>query len=203
VLGEGDPLVVGSGAASVDVWWGSYSPPEAAAIGALDDYVPPDGILVAAGRPGHGIGGFRRSHEEALEAARVAALAGGDAAAVMRYERVELAALLASDLPKARAFVAARLGPLAAATESAGRLRETLLAFLAANGSGTRAAKELYVHHNTVAYRVKRAEELLGRRVTDDPIELTCALTLAAVLGSAVLAGDEEGVVVGTSQAPD
>jgi hypothetical protein len=43
-----------------------------------------------------------------------------------------------------------------------------------------------------VTYRVKRAEELLGRRVTDEPIELTCALTLAAVLGSAVLAADED-----------
>ena len=121
----------------------------------------------------------------------MAALAGGDAAAVMRYDRVELVSLLASDFPRARAFVAARLGPLAAPTESAARLRETVLAFLAANGSGTRAAKELYVHHNTVAYRVKRAEELLGRSVTDEPIELTCALTLAAVLGSAALDGDE------------
>ena len=68
------------------------------------------------------------------------------------------------------------------------RLRETVLAFLGHGGSGTRAAKDLHVHQNTVTYRVKRAEELLGRRVSDDPIELTCALTLAAVLGPAVLA---------------
>jgi hypothetical protein len=199
-LGAGEPLVVGSGAASVDVWWGAYEPPQPAT---LDNYAPPDGIFVAVGRPGHGTDGFRRSHAEALEAARVAALAGGDAAAVMRYERVELVSLLANDFPRAKAFVAARLGPLAAPTEPAARLRETVLAFLAANGSGTRAAKELFVHHNTVAYRVKRAEELLGRSVTDEPSELTCALTLAAVLGSAVLNGDEDGVVVGTPQAAD
>ena len=188
VLGAGEPLAVSSGAASVDVWWGSYEPPE---VAAFDDYVPPDGILVAAGRPDRGIDGFRRSHVEALEAARVAALAGEDAAAVTRYERVELASLLASDLPRARAFVAARLGPLAAPTEPAARLRETVLAYLAANGSATRVAKELFVHHNTVAYRVKRAEELLGRRVTEEPVELTCALALAAALGSAVLAGED------------
>ena len=200
VLGAGEPLVVGSGAASVDVWCGAYAPPEAAA---LADYVPPEEILVAVGRPGHGLGGFRRSHAEALEAARVAALAGGAAAAVTCYERVELVSLLASDFPRARAFVAARLGPLAAATEPAARLRETVLAFLAANGSGTRAAKELYVHPNTVGYRVKRAEELLGHGVSDDPVELTCALTLAAVLGSTVLTGGEDGVLVGTPQAAD
>jgi hypothetical protein len=195
-LGGGEPLVVGSGAASVDVWWGAYTPP---AMAALDAYVPPEGILVAVGRPDHGIDGFRRSHAEALEAARVAALAGEAAAAVMRYEHIELVSLLASDFPRARAFVAARLGPLAAATEPAARLRETVLAFLAANGSSTRVAKELFVHHNTVAYRVKRAEELLGRRVTDEPIELTCALSLAAALGPAVLAGAEDDGEAGLS----
>jgi DNA-binding PucR family transcriptional regulator len=51
-----------------------------------------------------------------------------------------------------------------------------------------RAAKELYVHPNTVTYRIKRAEELLGRRVAEDPVELMCALMLADTLGTAVLA---------------
>ena len=60
-----------------------------------------------------------------------------------------------------------------------------------AGGSATRVAKELYVHHNTVAYRVKRVEELLGRRLSERPVELLCALTLAGTLGSAVLADDE------------
>jgi DNA-binding PucR family transcriptional regulator len=83
--------------------------------------------------------------------------------------------------------VARQLGPLASSDEPAERLRETVLAFLASGGSATRVAKELYIHQNTVGYRVKRAEELLGRRVTESPIELTCALTLAAALGSAVL----------------
>ena len=59
--------------------------------------------------------------------------------------------------------------------------------YLAAGGSAKRAAAELYVHQNTVTYRIKRAEELLGRSVTEDPVELICALTLAATLGAAVL----------------
>ena len=106
---------------------------------------------------------------------------------VVDYARVELVSLLASDLPRARAFVASRLGPLAAPDEPTERLRETVLVFLAIGGRSARAAKELYVHQNTVAYRVKRAEELLGRRVTEDPVELICALTLADTLGPAVL----------------
>jgi DNA-binding PucR family transcriptional regulator len=91
--------------------------------------------------------------------------------------------------------VATRLGSLAAPDEPAERLRETALAFLVAGGSATRLAKQLFVHQNTVAYRVKRAEELLGRRITDDPIELLCALTLAAVLGTSVLADDGDAAV--------
>jgi hypothetical protein len=50
---------------------------------------------------------------------------------------------------------------------------------------------------------VKRAEELLGGGVSDEPVALTCGLTLAAVLGSAVLTGGESGVLVGTPQAAD
>jgi DNA-binding PucR family transcriptional regulator len=106
---------------------------------------------------------------------------------VVGYAQVELVSLLASDLPRARDFVATRLGPLAAAGELAQRLRETLSAFLRAGGRSVRAAKELYVHQNTVVYRVKRAEELLGGSVTDEPLELMCALLLVGTLGPAVL----------------
>ena len=55
-------------------------------------------------------------------------------------------------------------------------------------GSSSGVAKDLYIHQNTVAYRIKRAEELLGRPVSEDQVELSCALTLAVGLGSAVLA---------------
>ena len=98
------------------------------------------------------------------------------------YPRVELVPLLATNLRRARAFVARQLGPLASPDEPAERLRETVL------------RRERHPRRegalrppDTVVYRVERAEELLGRRVTESPIELTCALTLAAALGPAVL----------------
>jgi DNA-binding PucR family transcriptional regulator len=186
-LGKGEPLVVASGAARFDVWWGSFDAP---ATDALERYEPPPGVRVAFGRPGEGIPGFRRSHAEALQAARIGSLARDGEVAVTSYAKVELVTLLAGDLPRARAFVAGQLGPLASTDEPAERLRDTVLAFLASGGSATRVAKELYVHQNTVAYRVKRAEELLGHKVSESPIELTCALKLAAVLGPAVLADE-------------
>jgi DNA-binding PucR family transcriptional regulator len=189
-LGPGRPLVVASGAARFDVWWGSFDPP---VTDALDRYEPPAGVHVSFGRPGDGVAGFRSSHAEALQAARICSLAGSTRSPVTSYARVELVSLLASDLPRARTFVAGQLGPLASTAEPAARLRDTVLAFLASGGSATRVAKDLYVHQNTVVYRVKKAEELLGRRVNERPIELTSALTLAAALGPAVLAHEDSG----------
>ena len=184
-LGSAQPLVLASGAARFDVWCGSFDAPETEA---LERYEPPPEVLVAFGTPGRGIAGFRKSHAEALQAARIGSLAGGQA--VTGYADVELVSLLAGDLPRARAFVTGQLGPLASTAEPAERLRDTMLAFLRSGGSATRVAKELYVHQNTVAYRIKRAEEILGRKVSERPTELSCALTLAAVLGPAVLASE-------------
>jgi DNA-binding PucR family transcriptional regulator len=192
VIGPGQPLIVASGAARFDVWCGSFT---AAVTDGLERYEPPAGVLVAFGMPAHGCAGFRTSHAEALEAARIGSLAGG--VAVTSYAKVELVSLLAGDLARARAFVARQLGPLASTAQPAQRLRETVLAFMVSGGSATRVAKELYVHQNTVTYRVKRAEEMLGRKVTVRPIELTCALTLAGVLGPAVLAGEDGRVELG------
>jgi DNA-binding PucR family transcriptional regulator len=104
-LGPGEPLVIASGLASLDVWWGSYEPVGTAA---LERYEPPEGVRIAFGVPARDVAGFRRSHVEAVQAARVAALAGDSATTVTSYRRVELVSLLASDLPRARRFVAAR-----------------------------------------------------------------------------------------------
>jgi hypothetical protein len=186
-VGVGVPVVVASGAARFDVWCGGFEPP---ATDALEGYEPPPGVFVAFGKPAKGVAGFRSSHAQAVQAARIRSLASGGTARVTSYARVELVSLLASDLPRARAFVTGQLGPLASTEEPAERLRETVLAFLVSGGSPSRVAKDLHVHQNTVSYRVKQAEEMLGRQLDQSPVELTCALTLAAALGPAVLAGE-------------
>lgn len=187
VHGASEPLVVTAAMASLDAWIASAGPFAPAALAELEAHEPAGGIRVAVGRPGAGIDGFRRSHAQAQHAARVALLAGAAARPVTTYARVEVVSLMSSDLPRAREFVAGQLGALAVDTEATARLRETLLALLLTGGSTSQAAKDLFVHHNTVSYRVKRAEELLGRRMTDDLIGLAAALNLAASLGAAVL----------------
>jgi DNA-binding PucR family transcriptional regulator len=189
-IASGEPLVIASGAARFDVWCGSFDPP---ATEVLESYEPPPRVLVAFGKPGKGVVGFRNSHREAKQAARIGALVVDAEPSMTSYARIELVSLLTSDLPRARAFVATQLGPLAVTGGTAERLRETVLAFLLSGGSPTRVAEKLFVHKNTVVERVKRAEEMLGREVNESPLELEAALTLAGTLGHAVL-GNADGV---------
>jgi DNA-binding PucR family transcriptional regulator len=49
----------------------------------------------------------------------------------------------------------------------------------------TRTAKRLSIHENTVAYRLRQVEELLGRSVDKRTLELRVALTLADLVGHA------------------
>jgi DNA-binding PucR family transcriptional regulator len=184
-LGTQEPLVIATGAARFDVWCGSFEPQ---ATDGLEGYEPPAGVIVAVGKPGAGLAGFTRSHGEAKQAARIGALLGDARPAVTSYARVELVSLLANDLPRARSFVAGQLGRLSGPDETAERLRETALAFLVSGGSPTRVAEKLFVHKNTVAERLKKAEEMLGRGINESPVELGAALTLACTLGDAVLA---------------
>jgi DNA-binding PucR family transcriptional regulator len=56
--------------------------------------------------------------------------------------------------------------------------------FLEEGSSFVRAGRRLGIHANTVAYRVRRAESLLGRPVTERQLELRVALRLARLRAS-------------------
>lgn len=63
------------------------------------------------------------------------------------------------------------------------RLRETVRVFLDVRGSFTEAATRLHVHKNTVHYRVRRAEEILGHTLTEKRLDIEVALLVCAQLG--------------------
>ena len=134
-----------------------------------------------------GIEGFRRSHREAEGAERLTRSRAGARGWATSYGDVELPALLTADLPAARAFVQRELGALAKPGGPAADLRETLLAYLEEQNSPHAAAERLHVSRNTVSYRVKRAEELLGMEWRQRRHELQTALLLVRELGEAVL----------------
>jgi hypothetical protein len=136
------------------------------------------GVSVAAGTPAFGVEGFVLSHREALAARRVAQLRG-DRTARVTFPDLALEALMVDDVEAARRFAERELGPLAAGDDATMRLASTLQVFLEEGASFVRAARRLGVHTNTVTYRVRRAEELLGHRVSERQLELRVALRLA------------------------
>jgi DNA-binding PucR family transcriptional regulator len=171
------------GLLAVAAWMGRAAPFDASALDDLRlDHSASPGVHVALGEPGAGVAGFRLSHVEAGHARRVASLARRRAGSVTRYSRVALSALASVDTEQARVFVARELGALAADDDVSLRLAATLRAFLDENASRSRAAKRLSIHENTVSYRVRQAEEILGRSVDERALELRVALSLVNVL---------------------
>ena len=144
---------------------------------------------LAVGDPLPGVDGFRRSHRQALGAHAVAIAAGPDAQQIVTNDDSGLsaAALLGGNVQAARAWVGEVLGPLASATESDERLRETLRVFLQTGSSYKAAAAELHLHFNSVRYRVQRAEQRRGRPITTDRLDVEIALLLCNWFHTAVL----------------
>jgi PucR family transcriptional regulator, purine catabolism regulatory protein len=82
-------------------------------------------------------------------------------------------------LTEAEAVVTRVIGPLLDYDRDHGtELVESLRVFLTCNRSWQRAAKELFVHKQTLVYRIRRIEELTRRKLdsTADVAELWLAL---------------------------
>jgi hypothetical protein len=146
-----------------------------------------DGNLhVAFGDAVKGIAGFRLTHQQAI-AAQSVALAGGSPPRVVTYGEVAPVAMMLSSADLLRGWVLSTLGGLATDDEQHARLRETLLVFLDTGGSYKTTAERLMLHKNTVQYRIRKAEESLGRPVGKNRHNVELALQASHWLGSSVL----------------
>lgn len=174
------PLLVPVGSLALAGWVGGRS------ARALDARSLPDlhedGIQIAFGTPGKGVGGFRRTHVEAMYALRIALLMRPRRGNVVRYPAVALVSLASADVEQARGFVAHELGPLGRGDDETLRLADTLAVYLEEGSSLDRAARRLGVHRNTVLNRVRRARQLLGRDLRERTLELQVALAIARVV---------------------
>ena len=75
-----------------------------------------------------------------------------------------------------RAWVLSTLAGLAADDEHHARLRGTLLVFLQSGGSYKTTAERLMLHKNTVQYRIRKAQESLGRPIGENRHDVELAL---------------------------
>ena len=176
-------LVHPRGILSIAAWIGTH---DAVPSRQLDDLRfdtrAATGVRVAIGEPGQGIAGFRQSHNEAMHARRVAELGARPPGTITRYSRVALAAIASADVGQAHTFVQRELQGLAGEDDLSTRLTATLRTYLDEHASRSRTAKRLGIHENTVSYRIKQAEEMLGRSVDQRTLELRVALALAPLV---------------------
>jgi DNA-binding PucR family transcriptional regulator len=147
----------------------------------------PVSVSMAVGAAGGGVDGFRRTHRQAVGAHTVAVTAGADGMRLTPFSDVAPIALMCADVDSLRAWVAETLGPLALPSERNDGLRETARVFLHSGGSFTATADQLFLHRNTVQYRIRQAEELRGRPFSDGRLDAELALLACHWLGSAVL----------------
>jgi DNA-binding PucR family transcriptional regulator len=146
-----------------------------------------DGDLhFAFGDPAQGITGFRTSHQQAV-ATQAVAVAGSPPPRAVAFGQVAPVAMMLGSPDLLRTWVLATLAGLADDDEHHARLRETLLVFLNTGGSYKATAEQLTLHKNTVQYRIRKAEESIGRPLGDNRHDIELALQASHWLGSAVL----------------
>ena len=154
----------------------------AASTGGLDD-----DIYFAFGDAAKDTAGFRLTHQQAVAAQAVALAAEPATPRSVAFSEVAPVAMMLGSADLLRAWVLTTLAGLAADDEHHARLRDTLLVFLRAGGSYKTTAERLTLHKNTVQYRVRKAEESLGRPVGEDQHDVELALRASHWLGSSVL----------------
>lgn len=163
-------------------WWGWISGSralDAAQERELGRFRPAGLARLAIGLEGFGESGFRASNRQALRARWVARSSD---AQVVAYGDVAVEALASENLDDARTFVAHELRGIEDDSPASQRIRETIVAYFAADHNAASAAARLGIHHQTVANRLRAAEERLGHPVGARRVELETALRLRACL---------------------
>lgn len=173
-------LVVPTSASTTWLWLAFPArPPHQLGAKLRRDVPAPPGMGVALGPVRAGLDGFRQSHQAAARIRRLgAALATPGGPWLFDHAELDLLALLTDEPEHARWFVRDHLGGLAGPGRRLVDLRETLRLYLRFGRSRAAAAKALHVVPNTVAYRVKQAEQLLAGGLPSDTLHLRVALEI-------------------------
>ncbi len=150
-------------------------------------------IHFAFGDAAKGTAGFRLTHEQAVAAQAVAMAGGSPVPRAVTFGEVAPVAMMLGSAELLRAWVLSTLAGLAVDDEHHARLRDTLLVFLESGGSYKTAAERLMLHKNTVQYRIRKAQESLGRPVGANRHDVELALQASHWLGASVLLPATDG----------
>lgn len=131
---------------------------------------------IAFGEPATGIDGFLLTYRQAQAAGGVLAAARPKTTRVVRYKDVAAVSFLVDQPVESKAWVEEMLGDLAGAGEGKERLRHTLRIFLDEGENAVAASRRLFVHRNTVKYRVDQARKLLPEPFESRRMDIALAL---------------------------
>lgn len=155
---------------------------------AIDDVVAGQaGVRLALGGIEVGTEGFRRSHEQAVGAWRVALAASRyrDAPVIADADPyVALTSILLKDQAASLNWMKRVLGSYAGPGEANASARATLRVFFATGQNYSRTAELTGVHRNTVRHRVARFEEERQKALNLDPLEVALALRIHDTFGA-------------------
>lgn len=80
-------------------------------------------------------------------------------------------------------MVLREVGGLCGTDKNLAQLRDTVLAYFSNSHNVEATAEQLFVHKNTVRYRLTRAEKILGHPLTDRTAKVELALRYIAAFG--------------------
>ena len=169
------PLTHVAGSRDLWCWVATAEPPLENAVTVLEPVLTSRGVHVAVGLSARGLQGFRSSHTEA-RAAQGLCLAARRRPRVVAYRDVEMLSLALENEALLRRMVEREVGALAGDDKNLALVRETALTFLTNRMNVEATADKLFVHKNTVRYRLARAEELLGHPLTTRPAQVELGL---------------------------
>ncbi|MFF2027555.1 PucR family transcriptional regulator, partial [Streptomyces sp. NPDC058171] len=171
VLGATQTLIVPRGLMTLWAWGNSSARLDVRLLQGFS------GLRILVGRLGYGPAGFRRSHEQALEAHRIAQRRRTSGPSIFLFDDISLLSLLLKNPEEAAEFAAFELGDLMKDDPKTADLRLTLRTYLENHSPNTTATK-LHIARNTVTYRLRRASEILGRPLEERQLETWTALVL-------------------------
>jgi sugar diacid utilization regulator len=137
-------------------------------------------LAIGLGRPVLRLLDMRTSYHEAAQAANLEGRLRHNKPQVYANLGVYRLLLPLSETQELRAFADQVLGKLTASERDKTGLLETLRVYFQCNGNVAQTAKELFIHRNTLLYRLDRIREISGFDLDDAETRLQLQLALRA-----------------------
>lgn len=176
VVGSPDRFVLEASASSTWLWLRMNRALSAAEAERATSEHP--SVRIALGPTDQRFNGFRRTHDRAAETQRL--MYEASTRRVVAYDDIAVVLVVAGDRRRFHEFRERVLGDLLSAPQE---LRETLRVYIREQYNLAATARVLFTHRNTVIARIRRAEQMLPRPISEQGLSIGLALEVTHWLG--------------------